>query len=208
VGSARTFADQAAVFGDKMVHTWSGAIIYEWIQETNNYGLVDYPLSGAPSPSIGAGDAAFGRNGTPQRRSPDFENLSNQWAALTPTGIRADDYKPSLSAPACPDFTASAWQIKADAQLPTLGYGSKAVSSTSSSSDVSTSIASATGKANPGDSGSVQESTRTAEASSSATTSSAAIRTFHALPGSGILSGPWVAFYVALCAVAGVLSVL
>lgn len=25
-----------------MVDTWSGSIIYEWIQETNNYGLIQY----------------------------------------------------------------------------------------------------------------------------------------------------------------------
>ena len=38
----RTFYDQAAIFGPEMVNTWSGAIIYEWIQEMNQYGLVSY----------------------------------------------------------------------------------------------------------------------------------------------------------------------
>lgn len=38
----RDFADQAAIFGPQMSDTWSGAIIYEWIEETNNYGLVNY----------------------------------------------------------------------------------------------------------------------------------------------------------------------
>jgi 1,3-beta-glucanosyltransferase GAS1 len=38
----RTFNDQAAIFGPDMVNTWSGAIIYEWIQETNQYGLIQY----------------------------------------------------------------------------------------------------------------------------------------------------------------------
>jgi len=38
----RTFSDQSAIFGPEMVDTWSGAIIYEWIQETNNYGLISY----------------------------------------------------------------------------------------------------------------------------------------------------------------------
>lgn len=47
----RDFADQAAVFGPEMSGTWSGSIIYEWIQETNNYGLVNYgpPNQGAPA---------------------------------------------------------------------------------------------------------------------------------------------------------------
>lgn len=38
----RTFTDQEAVFGPSMVGTWSGAMIYEWIQELNHYGLVSY----------------------------------------------------------------------------------------------------------------------------------------------------------------------
>lgn len=38
----RDFKDQDAVFGPKMIDTWSGAMIYEWIQEMNQYGLVSY----------------------------------------------------------------------------------------------------------------------------------------------------------------------
>lgn len=38
----RTFDDQVAIFTPPMVDLWSGAIIYEWIQETNQYGLVSY----------------------------------------------------------------------------------------------------------------------------------------------------------------------
>ena len=72
----RTFDDQAAIFGDKMVDTWSGAIIYEWIQETNDYGLVEYALGQSAPAAIDGPAAAFGRNGTPQPKNPDFENLS------------------------------------------------------------------------------------------------------------------------------------
>lgn len=43
----RDFQDQSAIFGSEMSGTWSGAIIYEWIQETNDYGLVTYgPFAG------------------------------------------------------------------------------------------------------------------------------------------------------------------
>jgi hypothetical protein len=43
----RGFEDQSAIFGPEMSGTWSGAIIYEWIEETNNYGLVNYgPFAG------------------------------------------------------------------------------------------------------------------------------------------------------------------
>ena len=38
----RTFNDQAAIFSEPMVSTWSGAMIYEWIEELNHYGLVSY----------------------------------------------------------------------------------------------------------------------------------------------------------------------
>jgi 1,3-beta-glucanosyltransferase GAS1 len=43
----RTFDDQSAIFGPQMSGTWSGAIIYEWLQEMNGYGLVNYgPFAG------------------------------------------------------------------------------------------------------------------------------------------------------------------
>ena len=207
VGTARTFDDQAAIFGDKMVDTWSGAIIYEWIQETNDYGLVEYALGQSAPAAIDGADAAFGRNGTPQPKNPDFENLSKHWATLAPTGIRADDYKPSLSAPVCPDFTTGAWEVKADAQLPTIGYGSKAVSSTTES-EVPTSIVTASGQASPGEGEQVHESTHATEASASATSSAAASGKLDAMSGSGLLTGTWLGSYLALCAVAGMFIVL
>lgn len=45
----RNFKDQDAVFGLPMVETWSGAMIYEWIQEMNHYGLVSYGPALDPS---------------------------------------------------------------------------------------------------------------------------------------------------------------
>lgn len=38
----RDFSDQIAIFGANMSETWSGAIIYEWIEEMNHYGLISY----------------------------------------------------------------------------------------------------------------------------------------------------------------------
>jgi hypothetical protein len=190
-----------------MVGTWSGAIIYEWIQETNNYGLVDYALGqGAP-----AGDGAYGVNGTPIARNPDFENLSKHWATLTPSGIRADDYKPTLSPPACPEFTTSAWQVKADAPLPTIGYGDKA-SSTSSSSDVPTSLATSSGVAHPDNGASEESSTGssvgTTQSTPGATSKAAASGMFEPLIGVRTSLEMWLVGYVALCAVAGMFVVL
>lgn len=38
----RLFADQASILGKDMEDVWSGAIVYEWIEEENNYGLINY----------------------------------------------------------------------------------------------------------------------------------------------------------------------
>lgn len=40
----RLFADQAAILGSDMSGTWSGTIIYEWIAEENDYGLISYGM--------------------------------------------------------------------------------------------------------------------------------------------------------------------
>jgi 1,3-beta-glucanosyltransferase GAS1 len=37
----RDFKDQEALYGE-MADVWSGSIIYEWIEEANNYGLIKY----------------------------------------------------------------------------------------------------------------------------------------------------------------------
>lgn len=106
VGGPRTFDDQAAIFGPDMVGTWSGSIIYEWVQETNDYGLVNYPngqiYSGAPTPI-----------------QPDYDNLSGQWKTLTPSGVALATYTPSNSPPACPSATLG-WQVNGNVPLPTL----------------------------------------------------------------------------------------
>ena len=46
--NGRSFDDQQAIFTPPMSNLWSGAIIYEWQQEINNYGLISY---GPPNPT-------------------------------------------------------------------------------------------------------------------------------------------------------------
>lgn len=116
----RTFEDQAAIFGDEMTGVWSGAIIYEWIMEANEYGLVSYGAKVDPS-SPDAPPDGYPRSGTPTPISPDFENLSKQWKTLNPTGVKASAYNPSLTAPPCPEFTSDAWEVQAQQALPTVG---------------------------------------------------------------------------------------
>jgi hypothetical protein len=214
----RTFDDQAAIFGEKMVGTWSGAIIYEWIQETNMYGLVTYDLNGGTATAAGGADAQYGRSGTPKPINPDFENLSKHWATLSPTGIRADDYKPSLTPPPCPDFTSGAWAVSPDAQLPTIGNkavsDSESSSASASASATSTATGTATGKAQPEESG--DATAAAAESSPTVSGSGEASPTSGASLGAGSFSfaGPmlglagcvWMS--AALCGMVGFLLVL
>lgn len=113
----RLFADQAAIFGPQMVSDWSGAIIYEWIEEANNYGLISYgPAAGAIVQD------GFAREGTPIPVLPDFTNLKSQWATLSPTGVSKSAYDAkTVSTRACPASTAGGWLVDGNVALPTLG---------------------------------------------------------------------------------------
>ena len=117
----RTFADQSAIFGPQMAGTWSGAIIYEWIQETNNYGLISYGPEVAATATQSSVQGGFTRGGTPTPISPDFENLSSQWATLSPSGISMNNYSPTTNPPACPSFTSGLWEVSGNVPLPTIG---------------------------------------------------------------------------------------
>lgn len=122
VPGPRTFEDQAAIFGSEMVNDWSGAIIYEWIQEANNYGLISYGPTVAAT-VVGTNiDGGYSRAGTPTPVSPDFSNLKSQWAAATPTGVAKSDYDTSsVSTRSCPASTASGWLVDGNVALPTVG---------------------------------------------------------------------------------------
>lgn len=106
-----------------MANDWSGAIIYEWIEETNNYGLISYgPAAGTSTGSDIVG--GFTRSGTPTPVSPDFTNLKTQWATLTPTGIMSSDMTTStLSTRTCPASSSgtAAWLVNGNVALPTIG---------------------------------------------------------------------------------------
>ncbi|KAI9856734.1 MAG: hypothetical protein M1813_008771 [Trichoglossum hirsutum] len=114
----RDFADQSAIFGDQMVDYWSGAIIYEWIEEANNYGLIKYGEKTDSSESVLDG---YPRSGTPTPISPDFNNLKSQWSTLSPTGVKESAYSSTNTPPPCPSSTPDGWRVNGDVSLPTLG---------------------------------------------------------------------------------------
>lgn len=120
----RLWDDQDAIFGDKMVNDWSGAIIYEWIQEQNNYGIITY---GPQVQDVSQNDDevfdGFTRKGTPTPKSPDFDNLKTKWQNLDPSGISKADYNPtSVSTRACPTSTSGGWwEVDGNVALPSIG---------------------------------------------------------------------------------------
>lgn len=118
----RLFNDQAAIFGPNMVKDWSGAIIYEWIEETNHYGLISYGPAVEPTASGENLEEGFTRTGTPLPVTPDFSNLKSQWAAITPTGVARSDYDAtSVSTRDCPTSTPDGWLVDGNVAVPTLG---------------------------------------------------------------------------------------
>lgn len=127
----RTFDDQTAIFGD-MAEVYSGAIIYEWIEEANNYGLVSYGDKVDPAAPSAPPDG-YPRSGTPIPISPDFDNLSNHWKTLSPSGIKESAYNPSITAPPCPTYTSGVstqWQVSGNVALPSLGQTYNAADAT------------------------------------------------------------------------------
>ncbi|KAE8443658.1 hypothetical protein EG329_001516 [Mollisiaceae sp. DMI_Dod_QoI] len=132
----RPFTDQTAILGADMENLWSGAIVFEWLEEANDFGLVNYTsagvISGTPTPIAAGG----------------FSNLMSQWATLTPTGTPSSSYTPNLTPPSCPSSTASGWLINGNAALPTLNEAAvstrKTASSTATTSSAGTSSAGST----------------------------------------------------------------
>ena len=77
-----------------MTNVWSGGIVYEWFQETNDYGLVT---------QIGSSVSPL----------PDYTALSSQLAKISPTRVASSAYSPSNSAPPCPSPTVKVWDAVA-----------------------------------------------------------------------------------------------
>ncbi|KAK7977474.1 glycolipid anchored surface protein [Apiospora saccharicola] len=122
VPGPRLFEDQVAIFGQDMGDSWSGAIIYEWIQEANHYGLISYGPKVDPTATGANVDGGFTRKGKPAPVSPDFENLKSKWKAINPTGVARTDYDAkSVSTRECPKATSGGWLVDGNVAVPTLG---------------------------------------------------------------------------------------
>ena len=118
----RLFQDQNSIFGSDMNSSWSGAIVYEWIEEGNDYGLISYGhKTNSDNPTALDG---FPRSGTPSPISPDYSNLKAHWKTLNPTGVMLSDYTAeasTLKPIACPSPTSNGWLVNPSASLPSVG---------------------------------------------------------------------------------------
>lgn len=101
----------AAIYGPQMTPVLSGTFVYEWTQETNDYGIIMYP-------DVTSQDGLNVSVGSPIPLQPEFGNLQTQWAAVTPTGVSMASYTPTNSAPECPAVTSGVWDISGSQQLP------------------------------------------------------------------------------------------
>lgn len=194
----RTFDDQDAIFSKPMVDNWSGAIIYEWIQEQNDFGLVSY--GSKTDQSINNADVfdGFTRKGEPTPIVPDFGNLKSKWATITPSGVMKSDYTPHASTRDCPKSTAGGWwQIDGNVELPAMGEqfkGKPGPTQTGSSS-----ASSASGSASPSTSANPSGSSKSGSGSDSNNSSSKNDKK-NAAPASNKLAATGAAFAAILAA--------
>lgn len=106
----RTFSEMQAIFGPQMSTILSGAIVYEWTQEANNYGVIQYPDTTIQ-------DGVTVPIGSPVPLQPEFNNLKSQWATVSASSIKMSVYTPTATTMNCPAVT-SGWPIDPNAPLP------------------------------------------------------------------------------------------
>jgi hypothetical protein len=94
-----------------MTSVLSGAIVYEWTQEANDYGIIQYPYTTIQNNVVVP-------VGVPIPMQPEFNNLQSVWAVCSPQGTPLAQYTPVTETFACPTET-GAWTIDAEAVLPT-----------------------------------------------------------------------------------------
>ncbi|PCH36489.1 carbohydrate-binding module family 43 protein [Wolfiporia cocos MD-104 SS10] len=90
----RTFSDVPVLYGSDMSGVWSGGIIYEYIEQSNAYGLVNISSDGSSVTTL-----------------TDFTNLKSQYATATGSSLAQASYTPSITLPdACPSDNSS-WPV-------------------------------------------------------------------------------------------------
>ncbi|KAG6006378.1 hypothetical protein E4U21_007109 [Claviceps maximensis] len=87
--AGRIFDETTALYVDNMTEVVSGGIVYEYFQETNDYGLVKIS------------------NGGSATKLKDFSALEKKISAVDPKGVDMSSYTPSNKAMSCPAVDSS-----------------------------------------------------------------------------------------------------
>ncbi|SCU90292.1 LAMI_0E01442g1_1 [Lachancea mirantina] len=91
VPGSRPFTEIGSIYSTQMSSVFSGGLVYEYSNESNNYGLVDID------------------NSTSVTKLQDFENLKNQYAKVSdPTGNGG--YSSSNNYSSCPSYQSGTWE--------------------------------------------------------------------------------------------------
>ncbi|TVY88192.1 1,3-beta-glucanosyltransferase [Lachnellula willkommii] len=81
----RKFTEVAALYGDQMTPVFSGGIVYEYFEETNDFGLVKVSDDASSVSELA-----------------DFGAFQTEMAAATPSGVSKGSYNPTNTQAACP----------------------------------------------------------------------------------------------------------
>lgn len=91
VVGARPFTEIGAIYSTEMSSVFSGGLVYEYSNETNDYGLVQID------------------NATQVTKLQDFDNLQKEYSSVSnPTG--SGGYSASNNYSTCPDYEQGIWQ--------------------------------------------------------------------------------------------------
>lgn len=115
-GSSRMFTETLALYSSNMTNVWSGGIVYEYFQATNNFGKLVIAWY-CNSLLIFLGLVSLDSTNQVHTLS-DFSVLSSQIAQVTPTGVNINSYTVTntvardcpTEAPAIGAAATSAWE--------------------------------------------------------------------------------------------------
>ncbi|PIA19201.1 hypothetical protein COEREDRAFT_79161 [Coemansia reversa NRRL 1564] len=92
----RTFPEIKSIYGSDMTDVFSGGFVYEYVEESNKYGLVDV-------------------SGSSGSKTEDYNNFKKALAATSPKGVSMKSYSAKGKQQSCPDVSKqNSWQASSD----------------------------------------------------------------------------------------------
>lgn len=106
----RVFDEVPTIFGPQMLDVLSGGLVYEWTQETDDYGLISYSANGSAS------------------LLPDYVALAGQYAKINASLLEAtNSTATSLTPPACSPGLITESGFSTDFDIPAPPPGAEAL---------------------------------------------------------------------------------